>query len=120
MQELLWFETLTKLGLGAALLVLPGAFAKILGLPLAMGGFWPRLLGGTLVGLGAAAFIEGAWTGSRGIGIAGLILVNLALAATMALAVLAGDGPPTRRGRLVIWIGVILLFGLSLFEIAFA
>lgn len=120
MQELLWLETLIKLASGVLLLVLPGAVIKVLGLPPVPDGFWPRVLGATLVGLGGAAFIEGAWTGSRGIGLAGLILVNLAMAAAIASAALMGSGAPTRRGRLVLWLVVAALVVLVLVEIAYA
>jgi hypothetical protein len=120
MQQLLWLEMLLKLSAGLALLAIPGTTIKILGLPAAASGFWPRLLGAVLIGLAGALFIEGAWPGSRGLAIAGLIVVNLAAAATVAAAAVSGAGAPTRRGALVLWLAVAGLLLLVLFEIAFA
>ena len=120
MHQLLWFETLLKLAGGAALLLAPLSVIKILGLPPSATGFWPRLLGVVLIGIAGAAFIEGAWAGSRGLGLAGLILINLASAAVLAMAALFGGGAQTRRGAFTLWALVVLLFVLALFEIAHA
>jgi hypothetical protein len=119
-QQLLWFETLLKLAGGAALLLAPLTIIKILGLPPSANSFWPRLLGAVLIGLSAATFIEGAWEGSRGIGLAGVIIINLLSAGLIALAGLFGGGATTRRGTFALSGLAVLLFVLSLFEIAHA
>lgn len=118
MQQLLWLETLLKLAGGIVLLLAPLTVIKILGLPPSPGGFWPRLVGALLIGLAAAIFIEGAWAGSRGLGLAGLVILNLIGAAIVALAALFGGGSPTRRGAFVLWGLVVLLLALALVEIA--
>lgn len=120
MQQLLWLETLLKVFAGAVLILAPLTTIKVLGLPLPAGGFWPRALGAALLGIGAATFIEGAWSESRGLGFAGLIVINIVGAAVIALAALFGGGMPTRRGSLVLWALVLALFVLVLFEIAHA
>jgi hypothetical protein len=119
-QQLLWFETLLKLAGGAALVLAPLVTIKLLGLPPATNGFWPRLLGAVLIGLAAATFIEGALEGSRGLGLAGSIVINIASAAVIALAGLFGGGAPTRRGTFTLSALVVLLLVLALVEIAHA
>lgn len=118
MQQLLWIETLLKLAGGLLLLIAPLTTIRVLGLPPSASGFWPRLLGGVLIGIGAATFIEGAW-GSRGLGLAGLIVINILSAALVAAMALLG-GAGTRRGSFALWSLVVLLIVLVLFEIAHA
>lgn len=120
MHQLLWLETLLKLVSGLALVLAPLSLIKLLGLPAADSGFWPRVLGAVLIGLAGATFIEGAWQGSRGLGLAGLIVINLASAAVIAVVALFGGGAQTRRGSLLLWVAVTVLFVLSLIEIAHA
>jgi hypothetical protein len=118
--QLLWLEIILKLAAGAALVLFPLATIKVLGLAPSPTGFWPRVVGALLIGIAAALFIEGAWAGSRGLGLAGLVIINLLAAAVVALAALFGGGAPTRRGTFVLWALVVLLFVLALFEIAHA
>lgn len=119
MHQLLWLETLLKLAGGGLLLIAPLTTIKVLGLPQAANAFWPRVLGAVLLGISAATFIEGAWEGSRGLGLAGLIVINLIGAAVIAVVALFG-GAGTRRGSLALWSIVVLLIVLVLFEIAHA
>ncbi|MBX9861527.1 MAG: ABC transporter permease [Hyphomicrobium sp.] len=120
MNQLLWLEALLKTGSGLALVLVPIALIRVLGLPSAGSGLWPRLLGAILIGCGAAAYIEGAWPGSRGLGLAGLVLINFILSGTLAATAMLGGGAPTRRGSFVIWTTVVTLFVLALVEIAHA
>ena len=106
MQQLLWLETLLKVGCGVALVVAPISVI--------------RLLGALLIGCGAAAYIEGAWDGSRGLGLAGLVIINLISAAALAGTVIFGTAAPSRRGSFAVWSAVVVLFVLSLIEIAHA
>lgn len=120
MHQLLWLEALLKAVGGAALLLAPLTTIRIFGLPPSASGFWPRMLGIVLIGIGGATFIEGAWGGSRGLGLAGLIVINLAAATAIALMGLFGGGASTRRGSFALWFLVVLLLLLVLFEIAHA
>lgn len=120
MHQLLWIETLLKLAGGALLVLAPLTTLKVLGLPPSATGFWPRVLGTVLIGIGAATFIEGAWEGSRGLGLAGLIVINIASAAVIAVIALFGGGASTRRGTLALWSLVVVLLVLVLLEIAHA
>ncbi len=118
MQQLLWIETLLKLAGGLSLLLAPVTVIRIFGLPASNAALWPRLLGAVLVGLSAATYIEGAWPGSRGLGLAGCIVINLAAAASIATVAGLGGGAETRRGRAALWLLVAVLTLLVLFEIA--
>lgn len=120
MHQLLWLETLLKLAGGLVLLAAPLTTIKVLGLPPSATGFWPRVLGVVLVGLAAATFVEGALPGSRGLGLAGLVVINLTSAALIAVSALFGGGAPTRRGAAVLSLLVVLLLALALVEIAHA
>lgn len=120
MQQLLWLETLLKLTGGALLVLAPFTTIKVLGLPPSASAFWPRILGVALLGMAAAIFVEGTWGSSRGLGVRGVIVINITSAAIIALMAMFGGGAPTRRGSLALWGLVVLLFVLVLFEIAHA
>ena len=119
MQQLLWIETLLKLAGGLALVLAPLTVIRLLGLPEARSGFWPRLLGSVLIGLAAATFLEGTVSGSRGLGLAGSIAVNLFAAAMIAVLLALEAGPSSRRGAVLLWLLAATLILLSLFEIAY-
>jgi hypothetical protein len=117
--QLLWTEMLLKLSAGAVLLIAPAMTAALLGLPRPGGGFWPRLLGAILVGLGVASALQGVVATGHGLALGGSVAVNLAAAAFL-LSTLILKPPPARRGRALLWLLLALLFLLSLTEIAFA
>lgn len=118
MQQLLWIETLLKLAAGLPLLIAPGWTARALGLPRDATGFWPRMLGGMLVGLAVALVLEG-WIGNvHGLGLAGALAIDLAAAATLATLLVLGKAAPTRRGRILLWLLAGLLVLLALLELA--
>ncbi len=118
LQQLLWIETLLKLAGGLSLLLAPTTVIRVLGLPASGAVLWPRLLGAVLVGLAGATYIEGAWPSSRGLGLAGCIVINLVAAASIATVATLGGGADTRRGRAALWLLVTILTLLVLFEIA--
>lgn len=118
MQQLLWLETLLKATGGVLLLLAPLTTLRAFGLPSTATGFWPRVVGALLIGMAAAIYIEGAWPGSQGLGLAGLVAINLTGAGVIALAALMGRAAPTRRGTFTLWVLVALLLSLSLLEIA--
>lgn len=119
-QQLLLIEALVKLAAGVMLVLAPLATASVLGLPRPPSGFWPRLLGALLIGLAAALFIEMRLPGSKGLGLAGAIAVDIVLAFTLVAQMLAKAGAETRRGKLVMWLVTAALVVLALVEIAYA
>jgi hypothetical protein len=119
-QQLLWIETLLKLSGGVTLALFPFTTARLLGLPVSAAGLWPRLLGAVLIGLAGAAFIEGSTPGSRGLGLAGAVLINLVSAAMLIVLLMLERAAATMRGRGALWALAIGLVILSLFEIGAA
>jgi hypothetical protein len=119
-QQLLWIETLLKLAGGLTLVLLPLTTARVLGLPVGASGLWPRMLGAVLVGLAGATFVEGSTSGSRGLGLGGVVIINLACAAVLIALLVLGRAAATGRGRAMLWAVALLLLALSLFEIAVA
>jgi hypothetical protein len=118
--QLLWIEVLLKLSAGVLLLIAPTSVAAVLGLPRPGAGFWPRLLGTTLIGIAAASALQLSPFPGRGLTLAGSVVINLAGAAYLLALIIAGPIAPTRRGRTVlvfIFAGLALL---ALVEIAFA
>ena len=119
-QQLLWIETLLKIGAGLPLLLAPSALLRAFGLPPAASAFWPRLLAVTLIGMGAAAFIEGARPGAGGLGLLGCATVNASAAGALATQVALSDGTASRRGRITLWSLTAMLGLLAMLEIIVA
>jgi hypothetical protein len=118
-QQLFWFETLLKFISGVLLLVAPVSLARLMGLPHGQVGFWARILGLTLIGLAGAIYIEASQPSSRGLGFAGLAVINVSAIIAFFALIMTGQ-VKTWRGTIALWstIGVLLL--LTLFEIAYA
>jgi hypothetical protein len=113
-------EVLLKLGVGLALAIMPFTVIKLLGLPRSEGGFWPRLLGATLIGLSAALYMESRLTDGKGLALAGAIVINLIAATMIAAHLIAGQTGGTTRGRLSLWIAAAVLVALSAVEMVLA
>lgn len=117
MQQLLWIETLLKFSAGTLLAVFPMMTLRMLGLPRPPSGFWPRVCGVLLLGIAGALFLEGTSKG-HGLGLAGVIIINLCGVALLACVLVLDGGPDSLRGRLAVWLVVCLLVILSVLEIA--
>ena len=109
----------TKAGVGFILLLVPLTAIKVLGLPRSDTAFWPRLMGAALVGLAAATFMDVSVRLGHGLGLAGSLVINLALGLVLASQLYLKQGPQTRRGRILAWALVAALLSLGLVEIAF-
>jgi hypothetical protein len=118
-QQLLWFEVVLKSVAGLVLVLLPLTALRFVGMQRPETGFWPRLLGGIVLGIAAGVFITLRFPEARGgIGPAGLVAVNLAGAAMLIAPLIMGTAAPTRRGRAVIVLGAVTLLALAFLEIA--
>lgn len=117
MQQLLWIETLLKFIPGLLLVIAPLTTLRVLGLHRPDAGFWPRLCGALLLGMAAAIFIEGTAKG-HGLGMAGVIVINLTGAAVLSSLLILEAGPKSRRGTIAVWLTVCALVLLSITEIA--
>ena len=118
MQQSLWIEFLLNFFGGLALVVAPLSTIRVLGLPPAPTGFWPRLVGTLLLGISGALFLEGSVPGSRGLGLAGCLVLNFSALSIMAAMLVFEAGPPSARGRAFLWALVVLLLWLSVLEFA--
>lgn len=117
MQQLLWVETLLKFFPGALLAIAPMSTLRVLGLPRPDSGFWPRVCGALLVGVAAALFLEGTSAG-HGLGLAGVVVINLVGAAMLSTMLVLDRGPASARGRTAVWLTVCVLVTLCVIEIA--
>lgn len=117
MQQLLWLETLLKFFPGVMLALAPMTTLRALGLPRPDNGFWPRICGALLIGIAAALFLEGTSAG-HGLGLAGVVIVNLCGIALLATMLVLERGPTSRRGRIAVWLTVCALVIFSVVEIA--
>ena len=117
-QQLLWIEFIVKLAVGVCLMLAPRLLARAFGLPPADSPFWPRVLGGVLIGLAAAAFVEVKLNAGTALVLGGAIAINLATVTTVASLLILGQATPARRGRAVLWLVAGALMTLALVEIA--
>ena len=113
---LLLVDAVINLVLGLSLILYPPALIRLLGIPDIRPGFYARVLGGVLFGIGLALSIE-AFAGVDGLGIAGAAAINLCGGAAVAGALMGQDLPIPIRGRVVLWGLVTVLAGLSLVEL---
>ena len=121
MQQILWADIIVKAGAGLALLIAPLTLITITGLAKPETGFWPRLVGGTSLGIAAGVWLGLAFPQVRGaIGPAGLIPINLLAASALLAPLILGSAAPTRRGKLLLSACVVLLLILAFLEIAHA
>lgn len=119
MQQILWLEVFLKAAAGLTLLLVPLTSIRVAGMYRPENGFWPRLVGGVVLGIAAAVYISLQFPGARGgLGPAGLIPINLAAAAAMIAPLIMGTAAPSRRGKLFILVNAIVLLTLAFLEIA--
>lgn len=119
-QQLLWIETLLKCSGGVILTLFPLTAARLFGLPKGESGLWPRLLGAVLLGIAAAAFLEGQGNGPRGLGLGALMAINLISAAALLMLLGVGSASATRRGRAALWLLLVILLVLAGLEFLYA
>ena len=116
--KLLIVDSAINLILGVALLTFPSSLVAYLGVPEAQSPFYPNILGGVLVGIAIALFLESESSSdnARGLGLPGAVAINLCGGMVLGAWLLLGnlDLPP--RGLTFLWGLVILLVGISLIE----
>ncbi len=113
--RLLAIDGIINLILGVLLVLFPAPVVAALGVPEAAG-FYPSILGGVLVGIGLALFIEASGVGS-GLGLEGAVAINLCGGLVLAGWLLFADLYIPLRGTLFLWGLVILLVGISVVEL---
>ena len=115
---LMTIDGIINVALGMLLVVFPAPLVNALGIPEAPG-FYPNILGGVLIGIGIALFIERGNQGqhSSGLGLNGAIAINLCGGIVLARWLMFGDLSIPLRGYLIMWGLVILLLGISIAEL---
>jgi len=121
--KLLTLEVLITGGFALLLLAFPSISVRVLGWPQAGSTFWPRTLGGALLGVTLATITTLAdWTRDAygaGFGLAGHITVNLTMAFVLISMLVLGPDHPTHRGAIFTWMLSIGLIVLALVEVAY-
>ena len=119
MQQILWLDVMLKAAVGGVLLVAPLMTCSLAGLERPATPFWPRLVGGLVLGIAGAAFVALRLPDARGgLGAAGLIAINLGTAAAILVPLILGSAAPTRRGQVIVVVNLMVLLVLAFAEIA--
>lgn len=117
---LLAIDAAVNLLLGILLLLVPAGMLEFLGLPPTDTYFYTTILGGVLLGIGMALWIEswGAQRGVRGLGLGGAVAINICGAGVLLVWLLLGDLELPFRGQAILWIVAVTVLGISAVEIA--
>ena len=112
---LLIIDAIINLVLGLMLLFFPSQLVSALGIPTSASAFYPSILGAVLIGIGIALLIERHRGG--GLGLLGAITINLCGGIVLGLWLLFGDLQLPLRGSVFLWGLVVVLVGISMFEL---
>jgi hypothetical protein len=118
-KTLLTIDGLVNLVLGVILLLFPVGVGEALSLPPFADAFYPTLLGGVLVGIGLALFIQ-RLRGSlqvSGLGVAGAIVINMCGAGVLVIWLALGKLNAPSIGRNLLWVVAIAVFLITAVEI---
>ena len=119
-ERLLLINGVINLILGIMLLIFPSSLVTFLGVPEPQISFYPNILGGVLLGIAIALFLEsGNSEGTTsGLGLLGAVIINLCGGLVLgAWLSFGGLGLPL-PGLIFLWGLVIILVGISCFELA--
>lgn len=111
---LLTIDGIINFTLGILLLLFPLGIARWMGVPEAVSSFYPTLLGGVILGIGIALFVEryGQKYHIRGLGLGGAIAINLCGALVLLVWLFINPWELPLRGYLILWmiaLGVLCL-----------
>lgn len=115
---LLKVDAAINLILGILLMAFPEGLVKALGIPMEVPAFYATILGAVLFGIGLALLIECYLKTGRfsGLGLGGAIAINLCGGGALAIWLLSETLSLPLRGKMVLWLLVLVLIGLSLLE----
>ena len=116
-QTLLWIDALLNLLVGVGLLTFPPALIRALGLPETGATLYPRVFGGVLIGIAIALLVEVMVPALGGLGLGGVIVINLCGAAVVGSYLVSRSIDIADRGRFLLWTVVIVLLALSAVEL---
>ena len=117
---LLMIDGVINLILGVVLLIFPSGLVAFLGVPPAQNAFYPNILGGVLLGIAVALFIESRSADDHvsGLGLLGAVSINLCGGLVLGAWLLLGELELPFRGSIFLWSLVVLLVGISSVELA--
>jgi len=120
--KILVIDAVINLFLGFLLLLLipfPQQITQLLGIPEVKPAFYASIMGGVLIGIGLALFIEAfreKEQGLVGLGLGGAILINLSGGAVLAGWLIFGKLALPVHGQIVLWIIAAILLVISSIE----
>jgi hypothetical protein len=103
--------------LGGLLIAFPRPVVDALGVPAGQSAFYSSILGGVLVGIGIALFIQVARRRPDGLGLSGTVAINLCGGIVLVGWLVWGDLDIPVRGRVFLWCLVAVLVGVSIVEL---
>jgi hypothetical protein len=112
---LLKIDAVINLLLGTFLGLFPGPTITTLGLPSTESYFYVSILGAVLFGIGIALFVQVRNSG-QGLGLSGAIAINMCGGLCLAVWLLFGSVSATGLGMAIMWALVLVLVGISAFE----
>ena len=117
--RLLVVDGAINLILGIVLLIFPSSLVAYLGVPEAHSPFYPSILGGVLVGIAIALFLEShsSDASTTGLGLLGAVVINLCGGLVLGAWLILGELNLPPRGLIFLWGLVILLVGISCIEL---
>jgi hypothetical protein len=115
--RLLELDGIGNVVLGLALVIIPREVSQFLGLAPTGGTLYAVVLGAVFVGIGVALFVHRFRPSAGGLGLAGATSINLVFGVALAGWLVFGEVNLLARGALILWVSVVLLFGISLVEI---
>jgi hypothetical protein len=118
-KRVLLIDAIINFVLALLLGIFPKQIISFLGLPVVSNPFYASILGGVFFGIGIALLISrSAKNGnSDGLGLLGAIVINLSGGFVLALWLLFGSLDVPIHGKIIMWVLVVILFGLSAVEL---
>jgi peptidoglycan/LPS O-acetylase OafA/YrhL len=118
----LFVDALINLILGILLLLFSPRLASYLGIPCSNTGFYPTILGGVLIGITIALFVEAMRkdkSSYTGLGLIGAICINICGGIVLTLWLILGDLDLSARGEIILWSLAMILVIISGIELLF-
>ena len=77
---------------------------------------YPIILGAVFIGIGLALLVERFSTRVKGLGLGGALSINLTFGVVLGIWLLASRVDLPMRGSMLLWLLVVVLLGISVFE----
>ena len=117
--KVLLVDALINFILGFLLLTFPIRVVQFLGIPETQTKFYPSILGGVLIGIAIALFIEyyRKPSGIVGLGLGGAVAINLCAGIALGAWLIFGQLNIPSRGKVILWALVAVLVIISSVEL---